>query len=238
MSYKNLLAYLLTLVVGLTMTACPDSECDDDLLGGTEVGGAAGGAEDCEEGGALGGATGGATGGMTGGMTGGDMGGAEVPVFNTLVIFDATGVSDDENGTPGADICEIDIECDGVAVDADNISVRLDITTPGCSETDDSACICDGVEQAGPPMCGGTDRSDDISNDTNDVVVYDGNFCDDGSDAYVSLGSGGRVIIEVAGENVDLRECNVIVYEKGEDEAYDGEICPELDSPDCVGVEF
>ena len=229
MSNKNLLAYLLTLVVGLTMTACPDSDCGDDL-GGTEVGGAAGGAEDCEEGGA----TGGATGGMTGGMTGGDMGGAEEPVFNTLVVFDTTGVSDDDNGTPGADICEIDIECDGVTVSADDITVYLEISTPGCSETDDSACICDGERQDGPPSCGTTDRSDDISNDTNDLVVYDGNLCEDGNDPYVSLGSGGRVIIEVAGEGVDLRQCNVVVYEAGSDESFGAEVCPEVDSEDCV----
>jgi len=234
MSYKNLLAYLLTLVVGLTMTACPDSECDDDLLGGTEVGGALGGAEDCEEGGALGGETGGAIGGETGGMTGGETGGAEEPVYNTLVVFDTTGVSDDDNGTPGADICEIDIVCNGETVSADDITVYLELSTPGCSETDSSACICDGERQDGPPSCGTTDRSDDISNDSNDIVVYDTNLCEDGDDPYVSLGSGGRVIIEVAGEDVDLRECEIAVYEAGEDEAYGAEVCPELDSEDCV----
>lgn len=230
MSYKNFLAYLLTLVVGLSMTACPDDSCDD-TAGGTEAGameatdgGAAGGAEECEEGG---------TGGMAGntpmgatmaGMMGGMMGGAEeVVVYDTIVIVDTTlptNINDD--GTPGVDICDVVMLCDndmlvnpeskdGSITDpagGDNVSVV-------CDGNSNDNCVCD---EAVPGICGGTAR-----NDINNAV--DADDCDADPDSYVSMGIGGHLTF-VYDDN--LSGCDLYIQEKlgMNTEGYTVYLCP------------
>jgi hypothetical protein len=222
MSYKTLLAYLLTVMVGLSMTACPDDSCDDDLLGGDAAGAAAdaaGGADDCEEGGVTGGATGGAMGGDMGGDMGGATGGAET-VYNTLVIVDeTTDVNDD--GTPGVDICEIEVTCDDdPAIENDHYG---ELGSEECNGENDENCVC---VEAVPGICGGTDRSDFS-------LAFDGTTCDADGDNYVSLGQEG--VIE-AYYDVNLLGCSVKVYEKGgrNTEGYSVSVCPEVG--DCIEV--
>lgn len=227
MNVKNLLAYLLTLVVSVSLTACPD-DCGTEE-GGAE-GGAAGGAEDC--GGAEGATTAGSVGGATGGATGGAVAGTDVTpaVYNVLRISDASGMDDDGNGTPGADVCEIDIVCGGVALDAAQIiSVSLDIATPDCSASVGGACICAGTARASDPNCGTKDRSDNApaaNDDSARGLVYDGAYCpaSGADDAYVSLGAFGTIVIEVAAE-VNLADCTIEVDELGGDEDVTAEIC-------------
>jgi len=230
MSYKTLLAYLLTVMVGLSMTACPDDSCDDDLLGG-DAAGAAGGADDCEEGGVTGGATGGAMGGAMGGDMGGDMGGATggvETVYNTLVIYDETADVNDD-GTPGVDVCEIEVTCDNDerAYENDYLGA-LGETSPACNGENNDNCVC---VEAVPGICGGTDRS-------NFDLAFDGLYCD-ADDNYVSLGINGSI---EAIYDVDLLGCSVEVYEKGGNntEGYAVYACPEdyetLDD-DCIYVD-
>ena len=231
MNMKNLLAYLLTLVVSVSLTACPD-DCGTDE-GGTESaeGGAEGGAEDC---GGAEGATSAGTGAGTGaGAEGGAVAGTDTgtPVYTILRVSDASGMDDDGNGTPGADVCEIDITCDGATLDASQIiSVSLEIQTPDClSSGGDSACICAGDARDADPNCGTKGRSDNAPAENGDNtrgLVYDGAYCPESGadDAYVSLGAFGTVVIEVA-DGVNLANCTINVDELGGDEETSAEMC-------------
>jgi hypothetical protein len=225
MSYKTLLAYLLTVMVGLSMTACPDDSCDDDLLGGTDLlGGATGGAEDCEEGGAIGGETGGAIGGAMGGDMGGATGGAET-VYNTLIILDeTTDVNDD--GTPGVDICEIEVTCnDEPAIENDYVGY---LGSDECNGENGENCVC--IEPVEPTCTSGIDRGDFS-------LAFDGATCDADGDNYVSLGQDGDI---EATYDVNLLGCSVKVYEKGgrNTEGYSVFACPaDYESlEDCIEV--
>ena len=167
----------------------------------------------------------------TGGYSGGYTAGTPGETFNDHIIriSDATGI-DDDGGIPGADICEIDIVCDGVSLDANNIlSVRLDISTPDCSASQGGACICAGTPRDSDPSCGTNDRSDNAPASNGDTVrglVYDGTYCPDtrADDAWVSLGAFGSIIIEVA-DDVDLANCTVTVDELDADEELNIEFC-------------
>ena len=182
MSYKNFLAYLLTVMVGLSLTACPDDECATDA--GVEAGaeGGAAGGDECLE----------------GGVEGGVEGGAEAVVYSVIVIQDNT---DDINndGTPGVDLCEIDIECaDGAVTEA---AGSLQSGSPECDGSNNDDCICR-EEVAG--ICGGTDRGDDS-------LIFDGIYCDEDGDNYASVGIGGEYTLDTG---VDLMGCDVTVHEK------------------------
>ena len=221
MSYKNFLAYLLTLLVGLSLTACPDDECADDLLGGDEGGAdVAAGGDECLEGGA--GGEGGADMGGEGGE--GGAGGAETTAYRYIVIVDETeDVNDD--GTPGIDVCEVDIICDGLeaAIDLENSALGSD----DCDGSNGENCICrDAVEG----ICGGTDRGD-LS------LAYNGNYCDTDDD-YVSLGIGGVLTFDL-GEGNDANGCNVDVFEKSgtNEEIFSVYACADADLNDCIIVE-
>ena len=220
MNVKNLLAYLLTLVVSVSLTACPD-DCGTEE-GGAE-GGAAGGAEDC--GGAEGATTAGSVGGAIGGATGGAVAGTDTPatVYSLIVVFDdTTDVNND--GTPGVDICEVNIDCtDAEAqLDAANSGLGSEV----CDGTNNDNCVC---RDAVAGICGGTDRGDI-------ELAYDGDASCSG-DNYVSLGINGALMFDVG---QDANGCNVSVFEKQgpNEESYRVFACPNdfQDVNDCIEV--
>jgi len=213
---KTLLSYLLTLLVSVSMIACPD-DCEED--GGAEAGAEAeagdeAGAEECggTDGGALGGDV--APGGDDiGGIDGGTDAGSEVPagpVYTTIFVLDTSTFVDDD-GTPGADVCEVTVSCDDDStVNTGTADVAADTgTSPACDGSNNDNCICrDAVEG----ICGGTDRGDKN-------LSFDGMSCDT-PDNYTSVGMGGYLSYGFDG---DLAGCTVSVEENGDngnDESY------------------
>lgn len=229
MSYKSLLSYLLTLVVGISMTACPDSECDSDL-GGTEVAGAAadGGAEDCEEGGSMGGNMGGMMGGVMGGMMGG-MAGAEEPVYSVIVILDET-TDLNNDGTPGVDICEVEVDCPDETTLLSETNVQADlVNSDECDGSNGMNCVCVDPVQ---PTCGSGINRNDADNAT------DGTYCEEDGDNYVTLGKDGTLTLEY---DRSVLGCTLKVFEKGgvNTESYAVYVCPEgyAGLSDCVMID-
>jgi hypothetical protein len=218
---KTLLSYLLTLLVSVSMIACPD-DCEED--GGAEAGAEAeagdeAGAEEC--GGTDGGALGGdetPLGGDVAGAEGGAEGGAEVPagpVYTTIFVLDTSTFVDDD-GTPGADVCEVTVTCgDDSTVNTGTADVAADTgTSAACdgSNNGDSGCICRDAVSEGDVSCGGTDRGDKN-------LSFDGMSCDT-PDNYTSVGLGGYLSYGFDG---DLAGCTVSVEENGDngnDESY------------------
>ncbi|MBM4292254.1 MAG: hypothetical protein FJ138_13135 [Deltaproteobacteria bacterium] len=220
MNIKNLLAYLLTLVVSVSLTACPD-DCGTEE-GGTE-GGATGGATGGDCGGAEGGnVSGGANGGSVGGAEGGSVGGStpEAPVYSVIVIVDQTSDVNDD-GTPGVDICEVDIVCgEGVRarLDEDNSGIGSNI----CDGSNGENCVCQDIVIE-PTCTSEIDRS-------NFRIADNDEGCDASErgkvSAYVSLGIGGYIAFDLDG--ADANGCQVTVEEKqgSDEESYSVLACP------------
>ena len=217
MNMKNLLAYLLTLVVSVSLTACPDDCATDE--GGAEGGAAEGGAADC------GGATAGA--GTTAGTPAGTDAGAgttggtvtEPTVYNMVVIMDMT-TDINNDGTPGVDILEVDFTCES---DVEVSSVDGELGSPVCDGSNGDNCVCQ--ETVAPTCTSGIDRSDFNS-------AYDAD-----EETYVSLGIEGSLGFIFTG---DVNGCTVTVREKQgtNEESYAVFACPEsAGSPDdCIQV--
>jgi hypothetical protein len=219
------MTYLLTIFVSLFLTACPDDECSTDTAG-DEMAEAMGGDDLCEEGGDVAGDTGGDTGGE---VTGGEVTGGEVPVLEyTFVVVQDTSTDVNLSGTPGADICDIAVECDGVAYgDLEGSEYDIFITrgSPDCNGENagepTTGCLCRSEMNAD---CGGTDRSDEER-------AYDDDLSCTGDD-YTSLGMGGRYTLELPAL-AGCREVEVTVAEyQGNtptDESFVAALCSEKD---------
>ncbi|MFN3198568.1 MAG: hypothetical protein ACE366_09175 [Bradymonadia bacterium] len=164
-------------------------------------------------------ADGGAGGGEAGaggdvGGAGGDVGGAggEAPVYNHLIIIDN---SIDENmaGTPGADICGIEVDC--------NLSPAIESFVQG------EGGIC---EEVG-------DNCSAARNDA-DAILDDGTTCEPASapSDYLSLGLSGTVTVVFDG---DLQGCGVTIRELvgNDSEGYQVQVCADEASTDCLPLD-
>lgn len=199
---KKLLVCALGLTVAFTVVACDvddedGAECDDSGVCGAGGAGGAGGAP-----------------GM-GGMGGTPMG-AE---YKYVIIVDN---SADENmqGTPGADICGVIAECDGVESTATSAEITVG-----------QGLVCDGSTTE-PPCESGTNRQDAAA------ARDRGDNCEPGSSPsdYASLGLSGELALGFA---TDLQGCSVTITElTGNDvEGYDVYVCQTavLDAATCIG---
>lgn len=202
---RTLMTYLLTLLVGFMMTACPDDDCSEDGAGSEEET-AAGSEEEgesddsCEEGGDIGGDSNGIAGeaGSDGGSDGGEAGssgGDDMPAtaYNHVVVQDNT-TDINTDGTPGVDICEVDVTCDGTSVD--DASVVSSLGSPVCNGSNDDNCVCDGAVVG---VCtSGKNRADES-------LIFDGDSsCED--DNWASTGINGFFALEIDG----LSECESV----------------------------
>ena len=131
----------------------------------------------------------------------GEAAGEEAPVieYNFVVVKDT---SDDTNpdGTPGVDICDIAVTCDGEAVfQVEGIFIFRG--SPVCDGSNNDNCLC---RYEVPGQCGGVDRSEEYR-------VFDENVsCE--NDDWTSLGINGSIAL-----NFDIHSCtevNVTVTEK------------------------
>jgi hypothetical protein len=222
---KTLMTYLLTLLVGFMMTACPDDDCDESAGDEAAAGSEEEGEEDdsCAEGGDIGGDTAGEvagdSGGDSGGDSAGDSAGDDMPAtaYNHVVVLDNT-TDINADGTPGVDICEVDVSCDGSPVADASVVSNLG-SSPVCDGTNDVNCVCDG-EVVG--VCtSGKNRADES-------LVFDGDASCDG-DNWASTGINGYIALEVEG----LSECasvDVTVNEKDgeQEESYVVALCDDV----------
>lgn len=215
---KTLLTYLLTLMVGFMMTACPD-ECDEETAGaeaGSEEEMAAGAEDACaDEGGE---AAGGDVAG-TPAEAGTPAGGEPAVAYNQVVVVDTTTDINDD-GTPGVDICEVDIACDGEAVGMiDNIAQSFG-DSPSCNADNGDNCVCDGTEMRG--VCtSGTDRA-------NKELTFDGDAsCE--NDNWSTVGISGYLAYESA-SFADCGSIDVTVTERdgNNDESYIVALCGDV----------
>jgi hypothetical protein len=208
MNMKNLLAYLLTLVVSVSLTACTD-DCANDEGGAADCGGTDAGA----------GTTAGTTAGTDAGTDAGAGTTTEPTVYNTVIIMDMS--SDINNdGTPGADILEVDFSCES---DIDVSELGGELGSPVCDGSNGENCVCQ--ETVAPTCTSGIDRSDFNT-------AYDGDY-----ETYVSLGIEGSIGFLFTG---DVNGCTVTVHEKQgtNTESYAVFACPETaEGPeDCIQV--
>ena len=219
---NTFLTYLLTMLVSLTLTACPDDECETETAGDEAADMAA---DDLceEEGGDIAGETAGETAGEAAGETAGEAAGEETPVveYNFVVVKDTTTGDDNINGagTPGVDICDVAVTCDGEAViTAEEIYISRG--SEDCDGDNSEDCLCRAEEI--PGVCGGTDRS-------NKDNVFDEDVSCEG-DSYTSLGIDGSVAVEFTGLNA-CAEVSVSVTEKvgDEDESFVAGLCQSAD---------
>ena len=245
LSSNNIMKFLLALLVSLTIAACGEDDCSDE--GGEEAGEMAGEmaaddmAEDdaCESAageaaaGTMAGETAGDTAGDTAGETAGDTAGdtaGETPVvtYNYVVVQDKSEYVNGV-GTPGVDICEIDLECDtgDSELEVSIGAVEADLGKSGACESaadnGDDGCVCVGQAVTEDNLCGTTDRN-------NEDRVIDGDRSCAGDD-YVSTGIEGWIAVEV--ENLSACESlDVTVFERGggEEEAYVVGLCADLDN--------
>jgi hypothetical protein len=213
---KTLLTYLLTLCVGFMMTACPDDECGSDEAGaeaGAEGGAEAGGEDTCEEAGTEEGGT------EEGGSEAGSEAGSEVEVTTyELVVVKDTSTEINADGTPGADLCEVDVVCDGESLGGDR-TVNIDTgSSPACDGSNAENCVCPGNGFTDAPCSSGKDRS-------NEQVVFDGDASCEG-DNYAALGIDGTFTIELE-EIATCGTVSVSVTEKAgaENEQYIVALC-------------
>lgn len=224
---NKLMSYLLTLLVSFVITACGDSDCDTGTAGseagGSEEMGGAEADEACEA--AAGETSAGETpaGETPAGETpAGETPAGETPVveYNFVVVKDtSTDINDD--GTPGADICEVGITCGGTAINNVNLSNNQGSSPDCASAADKDNCVCAGATISG--LCGGTNRAD-VSHIWDNVDT-----CED--DDYISVGIDGYVALEVTGQT--LSECEsvgVTVTEKDgpNNESYIVGLCTSL----------
>jgi hypothetical protein len=236
------LTYLLALSLSFALTACGDDDCGEaegGMTGGTaeadtdcEAGGMMGGATGGDTGGDAGGMTGGTTGGDAGGMTGGDTGGMTggdtggmtggmtTAPYTYLVIQDT---SDDVNndGTPGADVCEVTIECPmaAPAVSAAELNIG---ESELCDGSNGMNCIC--TEEMNATCSSGINRGDE-------TVAYDGDAtCEDN---YVSIGEEGQLVLAY---DADLTGCTINIVEKSgnDSEGYIVAICAGDSLEECM----
>ena len=206
---KTLMTYLLTLCVSFMMTACPDDECDTETAGdemAEESAEEAGGDDACEEAGVMAGESAGET---AGGDEGGDEAGAEagteveVTAYNFVVVQDTT-EDINNDGTPGVDICEIDIVCGGDPVSSVNVDVMPGSEACAADGSNSENCICDGSHSEA--VCGsGTNRG-------NAEWLFDGDSSCEG-DNWTSIGIDGYASLEVEGL-ADCASVDVTVTEK------------------------
>ena len=148
-----------------------------------------------------------------------EVGGNEVPIvevpldddfhYKFLVIQDKS-TDINNNGTPGVDICEISVDCNGAVDPSDFYLGPTD--SPVCDGSNDDNCLCvDAVDG----VCRGTNR-----NDVN--FAFDGNVACS-PDGFVSLGINGTIIAEYDLEN-GLAGCFLTVHELNKDGSGDGEV--------------
>jgi len=222
---KNLLSYLLTLLLSFALTACPD-DCETDDAGVDEETEEAGGAsEECEDDSGVDGGndTAGTDTDPGGAETGGTDGGAETGGTETAGDFSYVIIQDDSidtnnDGTPGADICEVTVTCAGEDLSPSDYDSDMGTSEP-CDGDNGDNCVCEGTEIVEPTCTSGNDRYD-----VN--VVSDGFSCgeDNGVSPYMSLGKGGVAIFDYG---QDLTGCTVTVEEaEGSDvEGYIVAVC-------------
>jgi len=232
---KTLMTYLLALFVGFTMVACDDDDCSDTagaaagdeaeaeetevddscvesgetagmmagevvagMLSGEEVGGNGAGEE----------VGGNGAGEEVGGNGAGEEVAGETPTstYNFVIVQDKSEDINDD-GTAGADICEVSITCDDTEVE--DAVIGSDLGDSGiCDGSNSDNCVC---ETEVPVVCtSGIDRSDALN-----AFNGDKNCGDD----YVSIGMNGRLSFEVEG----LGECSSIGVEVVEKEGPDNE---------------
>ena len=229
---KTLLTYLLTLCVGFMMTACPDDDCSSDEAGteaaGSEAEAEAGGDDSCEEAGTEAGAEAGTEAGAEAGTEAGTE--VEVTTYELVVVKDTSEEINDD-GTPGADLCEVDVVCDGMSLGGDRtVNIALG-SSPFCDGSNAENCVCPGDGFTGAPCSSGKDRS-------NEQVVFDGDAsCD--NDNYASLGIDGTFTIEIE----ELASCGTVgvtVTEKAgvENEQYIVALCDSAASLEFSNMMF
>ena len=211
---KTLMTYLLTLFVGLMMTACPDDDCDGEEAGDEAAASEeeAAGEDSCEEAGTEAG---------TEADTEADTE-VEVTAYNIVVVQD-TSTEINDQGTPGADICEIEIACDGIDIRTANIS-SIEDGSPTCDGSNRMECVCGDGDGSIEPCGSGIDRG-------NVDWMFDGDASCDG-DNWTSLGMDGMVSIKPdtdAGEPAlaDCASVAVTVTEKAgpQNESYIIALC-------------
>lgn len=120
--------------------------------------------------------------------------GGEVPVIEyTFVVVQDTSTDVNLRGTPGADICDIEVKCDNVSYGQlmdPTYDISITRGSPDCNgenaEEPTAGCLCRSEMNAD---CGGTDRSDENR-------AYDDDISCEGDD-YTSLGMGGRLSLEL-----------------------------------------
>ena len=142
-----------------------------------------------------------------------------VQAYDQILIIDTT---DDINseGTPGVDICEVDIICDGQAV-ATISEIEQDFgESPSCNGENDDHCLCEGTEARGP-CNSGIDR-------TNKSLTFDGDASCEG-DNWASVGIHGYLLYQ-SESFVDCASIDVTVTEKTglNDERYIVALCSDL----------
>lgn len=146
----------------------------------------------------------------------------DAPAEYTWVIIVDDSAEPNLNGTPGADICGLTVDCGGTNVDSTQATAIL-----GDGE------ICDGSTTE-PPCESGTDRGDP------NAALDTGANCAAGSSPsdYISIGVNGQLAVQFA---QDLQGCNVVVTElEGGmiDEPYQVYICQTdtLETETCLNM--
>ena len=201
---KTLMTYLLTLMMSFTIVAC-DDECDSETAGDEMAEDAeAGGDDACEEAGTEAGEAAGEAAGDEAGGEAGDEAGAEVEVaaFSSVVIQDITEDINDD-GTPGVDICEISLTCDGTPIS--EVAIGVEPGSDWCDGSNNDNCICPGEAIEG--ICGGTDRGN------SDWLFDDDDSCS--GDNWTSIGINGRIVVDAEIEACDQIDVSVAEKDDG-----------------------
>lgn len=197
----------LGLCIGLAafVTAC---DVDDDEEGGDTDAGAGG--------------SGGAGGDMGGGGMGGDMPmggqtGSQADVLDWVCITDTSMVEND-NGTPGIDICGVFADCGEGPTTGINSAVESG-----------TGVVCTGDAQMG---CGAARNDASAAEDDGMACVADSDPSD-----YVSTGVGGTLCVQFNG---DLQGCSISVveYSGSDEESYTVKLCDNGDGSGACSDEF
>ena len=162
-------------------------------------------------------------------------GGADAPVggeappastYNYVIILD-TSTEINADGTPGADIGEVTVTCDGAAVSGAIDPASNTGDSAACDGSNGENCICPGNGFT-EDVCGsGTNRG-------NTALTIDGTSSADDAQNYASIGSGGKLVLVFAD---DLSGCDVVVDEVvgGDAESYEVYVCASADEGgDCA----
>ncbi|MCA9557447.1 MAG: hypothetical protein KC583_02675, partial [Myxococcales bacterium] len=122
--------------------------------------------------------------------------------------------------TPGADICGVIAECDGVETTATSAQITVG-----------QGLVCDGSTTEAPCESGTNRQNADAAKDRGDNCMGNSSPSD-----YASLGLSGEIAL---GFDTDLQGCSVTIAEAtGNDtEGYDVYVCqtPVLDAATCIG---